>query len=311
MGRILIIGSEGQLGGELFNAITKKHGTDSVVCSDLLNKFPDKKRIFEALDGTDKDAIRRAIKKHEVTVVYQLAAILSAKGEQNPMQAWDINMMALLNVLELGVEMKLAQVYWPSSIAAFGPNTPTTNTPQYTIMDPSTVYGMSKMVGELWCRYYFDRYGLDVRSLRYPGIISFKTPPGGGTTDYAIEIFHAAVKGEKYSCFLGPNTSLPMMYIDDAIRATLELMEAPKEKIKNRTSYNLAAISFTPEEIANEIKKQFPAFTWDYKPDFRQKIADSWPRSINDAEARKDWKWKHKYDLAKMVDVMINGVKSL
>jgi nucleoside-diphosphate-sugar epimerase len=307
---ILIIGSEGQLGSELYDALVLKYPSAKVVCSDIRNAFPDKERNFEILDATDAPALDRIIEKYQISQIYHLAAILSARGEQNPLWAWDINMRGLLVVLEAGVKHKIHRMYWPSSIAAFGPNTPRVQTPQQVVMDPNTVYGMSKQVGELWCRYYFEKYGLDVRSLRYPGIISYKTLPGGGTTDYAIDIFHKALKGEKFTCFLGPETPLPMMYIDDAIRATLELMEAPTEQIKERTSYNLAALSFTPEQLGEAIKKAIPGFEMDYAPDFRQKIADSWPGSIDDSEARKDWGWNHQFGMDELVHVMLDGLKS-
>jgi len=307
---VLIIGSEGQLGSELFDALVTKYPHAQIVCSDIRNAFPEKNRNFEILDATDAEKLDEILSKYQITQIYHLAAILSARGEQNPLWAWDVNMRGLLVVLEAAVKHQIERMYWPSSIAAFGPNTPRVNTPQQVVMDPNTVYGMSKQVGELWCRYYFEKYGLDVRSLRYPGIISYKTLPGGGTTDYAIDIFHKALKGEKFSCFLSANTPLPMMYIEDAIRATLELMEAPKEQVKERTSYNLAAISFTPKEIGNAIKKVLPTFEMDYQPDFRQKIADSWPGSIDDTSARKDWGWKHQFGMDELVKVMLEGLKS-
>lgn len=312
MATTLIIGSEGQLGTELYSALISKQPANSVICSDLRNAFPDNtSRIFVNLDVTNSAALESIIQEHGVKCIYHLAAILSAKGEQNPQMAWHINMTGLLNVLELGVKYNLERVYWPSSIAAFGPNTPRINTPQYCVMDPNTVYGMSKQVGELWCRYYHEKYGLDVRSLRYPGIISYKTLPGGGTTDYAIDIFHQALKTKSYSCFLGPDSALPMMYIDDAIRATLELMEAPAEQVKNRMSYNLSAISFTPKELAEAIQKRIPEFQISYTPDFRQAIADSWPASIDDSAARADWGWKHNFGMDELVNVMFEGLKEL
>lgn len=312
MATTLIIGSEGQLGTELYSALISKQPANSVICSDLRNAFPDNtSRIFVNLDVTNSAALEAIIQEHGVKRIYHLAAILSAKGEQNPQMAWHINMTGLLNVLELGVKYNLERVYWPSSIAAFGPNTPRIDTPQYCVMDPNTVYGMSKQVGELWCRYYHEKYGLDVRSLRYPGIISYKTLPGGGTTDYAIDIFHQALKTGSYSCFLGPDSALPMMYIDDAIRATLELMEAPAEQVKNRMSYNLSAISFTPKELAEAIQKRIPSFEISYAPDFRQAIADSWPASIDDSAARADWGWKHQFGMDELVDVMFSGLKEM
>lgn len=312
MATTLIIGSEGQLGTELYSALISKQSANSVICSDLRNAFPENtSRIFVNLDVTNSAALEAIIQEHGVKRIYHLAAILSAKGEQNPQMAWHINMTGLLNVLELGVKYNLERVYWPSSIAAFGPNTPRIDTPQYCVMDPNTVYGMSKQVGELWCRYYHEKYGLDVRSLRYPGIISYKTLPGGGTTDYAIDIFHQALKTGSYSCFLGPDSALPMMYIDDAIRATLELMEAPAEQVKNRMSYNLSAISFTPKELAEAIQKRIPSFEISYAPDFRQAIADSWPASIDDSAARADWGWKHQFGMDELVDVMFSGLKEM
>lgn len=308
---ILIIGSEGQLGSELFDALLKKYPTATIVCSDVRNAFPEKKRNFELLDVTQADQLDGIMQSYQINQIYHLAAILSARGEQNPLWAWNINMTGLLNVLEAGVKYKIDRMYWPSSIAAFGPTTPRLDTPQDCIMDPNTVYGMSKQVGELWCRYYFEKHGLDVRSLRYPGIISFKTLPGGGTTDYAIDIFHQALKSGSYTCFLSENTSLPMMYIDDAIRATLELMEAPAQSIKTRTSYNLSAISFTPAQLAEAIKLEIPHFTINYAPDFRQKIADSWPASIDDQTARNEWGWNHHYGMKELVQVMLEGLKSI
>jgi len=310
---ILVIGASGQLGSELTLALRARYGSENVVATDIAS--PKMAELlngpFETLNVMDKDALYAIAEKYKITQIYHLAALLSAKGEQNPLFAWDLNMQGLINVLELGREKTIKKIYWPSSIAVFGPTTPKENTPQDCVMDPNTVYGISKLAGERWCAYYFDKYGVDVRSLRYPGLIGYKTPPGGGTTDYAVEIYHKAVEGASFTSFLGKGTYLPMMYIEDAIRATIELMEADAEKIKVRSSYNIAAMSFDPEEVAESIKKQFPDFKMDYKPDFRQKIADSWPSSIDDSAARNDWGWKHEYDLDKMSEVMVAGVRSL
>lgn len=307
--RILILGSEGQLGSELSAQLQQKHGIDNVICTDIRNGQPEANRKFMELDVLNADAVEQLIISENITTIYLLAAVLSAKGETNPMFAWKLNMDSLLQVLQLSVKHKVNRVFWPSSIAAFGPTTPKTDTPQHPYMDPNTVYGVSKLSGELWCQYFFTRYGLDVRSLRYPGIISWKTPPGGGTTDYAVEIFHEALKKGSYESFLHAQTSLPMMFIDDAIRATLELMEAPAHKVKERTSYNLAAMSFTPAELAEAIQKRLPDFKIGYKTDFRQAIADSWPGSIDDSAARRDWGWQHRFDLDALVDEMLNNLR--
>ena len=300
---LLIIGAAGQLGTELTAELRSIHGNANVIASDInkpsnaqLNEGP-----FEMLDATDADRLAAIIDQYKVTQVYLLAAILSAKGEQNPRFAWQLNMQSLLNVLEIAREKKLNKVYWPSSIAVFGPTSPVDHTPQDCVMDPNTVYGISKQAGERWCAYYFEKYGVDVRSLRYPGLIGYKALPGGGTTDYAVDIFHKAIKGEHFESFLSENSYLPMMYMPDAIKATIDLMEAPSENVKVRSSYNLSAISFTPQQIFEEIKKHKPDFTISYNPDYRQKIADTWPNSIDDSRARTDWNWKHQYDLAAMV----------
>lgn len=312
MPKILVTGAAGQIGSELVPALQKKYGEENVIATSL---DPDhlKKMFFsgitESLDATDKEALKTIIKKYQITEIFHLAGILSAKGEQNPELAWQVNVIGLKNILDLAREMKIEKLFWPSSIAAFGPTTPRDNTPQKTILEPNTMYGVNKVAGELLCNYYFKKYGLDVRSLRYPGIISWKTEPGGGTTDYAVAIYYEAVKGNNYQCFLKENSMLPMMYMDDAVKATIDLMEAPKENIKERTSYNLAAISFTPKEVYDEIKKHYPDFKITYEPDFRQAIADSWPKSIDDSAARKDWGWQHEYDLAKMTEVMITELK--
>lgn len=307
--RILLIGSEGQLGSELSATLIAKHGKENVICSDLRNPRPELDRRFMVLDALDKDGIEAVIRDEQISQVYLLAAVLSATGEKNPAFAWKLNMESLLSVLDLGVKYKLDRVFWPSSIAAFGPNTPKVDTPQSSYMDPNTVYGISKLSGELWCQYYFQRYGLDVRSIRYPGIISWKTPPGGGTTDYAVEIFHDALQKGSYNCFLKADTALPMMFVDDAIRGTVELMEAPTEHIKTRTSYNLAAVSFTPAELAAAIRLHMPSFNIQYAPDFRQQIADSWPASIDDSAARTEWGWNHHFDTAGIVNEMLENLK--
>jgi len=307
--RILIIGANGQIGTELTHALVQRHGREAVVTSDLA---PEGRVIgvhHEALDATEASALTAIVERHQVTQIYLLAAVLSARGEQHPKWAWDLNMKGLLNVLELARTHKLERVFWPSSIAAFGPSTPREHTPQKTVMDPTTVYGISKLAGEGWCAWYHRNHGVDVRSLRYPGLISWKTAPGGGTTDYAVEIFHAALKHGRYTSFLGADTALPMMYMPDAIRATLELMEAPADKVRERQSYNLAGISFTPAEIGAAITRRIPDFSIHYAPDFRQAIADSWPRSIDDAAAQRDWGWKGRYDLDAMVLDMLDNLR--
>jgi nucleoside-diphosphate-sugar epimerase len=290
-------------------ALREIYGESQVVASDLLCSVPmlAVSGPFEKLDVLDTKRLGKIIDQYRCTQVYHLAAILSATGEKNPALAWNVNMAGLLNVMELAREKKLKKVYWPSSIAVFGPHTPSQQTTQYTVMDPNTVYGISKQAGERWCEYYFQKYGIDVRSLRYPGLISYKTPPGGGTTDYAVEIYHKAMEGEAYECFLSENTYLPMMYMPDAIKATLQVMEADAEKINVRSSYNIGALSFSPKEIAAEIRKHIPTFEVHYQPDFRQKIADSWPSSIDDSVARKDWNWQPQYSLSTMTkDILVN-----
>ena len=303
--KILIIGAGGQIGIELAQELSLLYGSSSVIVADLKPIPALENNPFEKLDILDKDALLNVVKKHGIQQIYLLAALLSATGEQNPMFAWKLNMEGLFNVLELAREKHISKVYWPSSIAVFGPTTPRQNTPQYTVMEPSTVYGISKQAGERWCEWYFNKHGVDVRSLRYPGLIGWKSAPGGGTTDYAVHIFHQALKTKSYECFLSNDTALPMMHMEDAIRATIEIMHAPAEQIKIRGSYNLAGISFTPEQIANEIKKHIPDFTISYNPDFRQAIADSWPQSINDEFAQKDWNWQIKYDLPMLVNNML------
>lgn len=310
--KILVIGSNGQIGTELVLNLRSRYGEDAVIASDihqpghaLLKDGP-----FELVNVLDKEILLAVFKSHQPTQVYLLAAILSATGEKHPKMAWDLNMTGLLNVLDLAVQYKTEKVFWPSSIAVFGPHSPRENTPQFCVMDPNTVYGFSKLAGERWCEYYYLKHGLDVRSLRYPGLIGWRSDPGGGTTDYAVNIFHEALASNKYESFLSADTALPMMYMDDAIRATLELMDAPAEKLSIRSSYNLAGISFTPQQLAAEIKKHLPGFEISYADnDPRQAIADSWPKSIDDTQAQQDWGWKVKYDLAAMAADMLKNLK--
>ncbi len=299
--KILVIGSSGQIGTELVEGLRDRFGSEQVVASDIKEPQSKQDGPFVLVNAMDRHGIERILDKHGITEVYLLAALLSATAEKDPAFAWKLNMESLLIILELAREGRLKKVYWPSSIAAFGPTTPKDATPQHTVTEPSTVYGISKLAGEGWCSYYHQRYGVDVRSIRYPGLIGWKSAPGGGTTDYAVHIFHEAIKHGRYTSFLGPESTLPMMYMPDAIRATIELMEAPTERIKVRTSYNLGGISFNPQEIAAEVAKHVPGFTISYAPDERQAYADSWPRSIDDTEARNDWGWKPAYDLAAMV----------
>ncbi len=311
MDKILIIGACGQLGTELTLKLRELKGKENVIASDLrmhpVELISD--GVYEQLDIMDKDRFQYLLEMYDIKEVYHLAAVLSAKGEQNPEFAWKLNMESLLTVLEAG-KKRLKKIYWPSSIAVFGPDTPKENTPQNTIMSPNTVYGISKLAGERWCEYYHEKYGVDVRSLRYPGLIGYKALPGGGTTDYAVDIFYKAIEGVKYDCFLSEDSMLPMMFMDDAVKATIDLMESDPEKVRVRSSYNLAAMSFTPKEIFVEIKKQYPDFEIEYNPDFRQKIADSWPGSIDDSAARKDWSWQHAFGLPELVEVMITNLKS-
>ena len=307
--KILVIGASGQIGVELTLALRKIYGGANVVASDLReeNELLKGSGPYVSLDVMNKEMLHVQIIRQNITQVYLLAAILSATGEKNPPLAWHLNMQSLLNVLDIAKEENLTKVYWPSSIAVFGPTSPKIDCPQYTIIEPTTVYGISKYAGEFWCNYFHQRYGVDVRSLRYPGLISYKSSPGGGTTDYAVEIFHAAKEKQQYTSFLREDTHLPMMYMPDAIRATIELMEAPSEKIKVRTSYNLSGMSFSPVEIGNEIRKHIPGFHLDFNPDYRQQIADSWPKSIDDSNAREDWGWKPEFDLTKMTaDMLMN-----
>jgi nucleoside-diphosphate-sugar epimerase len=312
MERILIIGANGQIGSELVDALARQHGAGNVVASDIGTNNVYNAARYERLDVLDKASLAAFIAAENITQVYQLAALLSATGEQAPLKAWTLNMDGLLNILEIARERGEAghplRVFWPSSIAAFGPNTPAENTAQYTVMDPTTIYGISKLAGERLCEYYFTKYGVDVRSIRYPGIISYKSPPGGGTTDYAIAIFHAALRGERYDCFLGPETTLPMIYMPDAIRATIELMDAPAETIKIRSSYNVAGVSFNPRELAVAIAQQRPDFRIAYTPDSRQAIADSWPRSLDDSQATADWGWHAQHGIESMVADMLANI---
>ena len=306
--KILIVGSQGQIGLELTQELRAIYGNDNVIASDV--KAPEQSNgPFETLDVMDKNRLDEIFKKHNVTQVYLLAALLSATAEKNPRFAWDLNMEGLFNVLNAAKEGVLKKVYWPSSIAVFGPTTPKKNTPQYTVMEPNTIYGISKQAGERYCEYYNQKYGVDVRSIRYPGLIGYKSAPGGGTTDYAVHIYHEALKNKKYECFLSADTELPMMYMPDALKATIILMEAPAEQVKIRSSYNVAGMSFNPEEIAAEIRKYIPDFSISYNPDLRQAIANSWPQSIDDTHAKADWGWKPQYDLAGMTKDMLENLK--
>ncbi len=311
MDKILVIGSSGQIGTELVMELRSLYGAGNVVACDLKASAQEvmESGAFESLDVLDKQKLYEVIKKHNITHVYLLAALLSATAEKNPMFAWKLNMESLFNILELAREGRIKKIYWPSSIAVFGPTTPRLNTPQYTVVEPSTIYGISKQAGERWCEWYFKKYGVDTRSLRYPGLIGWKSAPGGGTTDYAVHIFHEALKTNSYECFLSENTVLPMMYMPDAIRATIEIMDAPSEKIKIRGAYNLAGTSFSPKEIALEIGKKLPDFQISYNPDFRQQIADSWPASIDDAQAKEDWGWKPQFDLLGITSDMLHHLK--
>ena len=308
---ILILGACGQIGTELTLALRQKYGNESVVASDIrrsdLAELQD--GPFEILDASDADALRTVCEQYKVHTVYHLVAMLSATGEKFPMKAWDLNMQSLLHVLELAREGVIQKIFWPSSIAVFGPTTPKEHTPQQTIMEPSTVYGISKLAGERWCEYYFNKYGVDVRSIRYPGLISWKSQPGGGTTDYAVEIYYKALEEGRYTSFLSEHRALPMMYMDDAIRATIELTEAPAEQVKIRSSYNLAGISFDPVTIAASIAGHIDGFEMDCVPDFRENIAASWPASIDDSAAQADWNWQPEYDLEAMTAAMLGNLK--
>ncbi|WP_179374925.1 NAD-dependent epimerase/dehydratase family protein [Winogradskyella wichelsiae] len=308
--KILIIGACGQIGTELTTKLREIHGVDNVVASDintrnleLVNAGP-----FVILDAKNFNAIKDCCISHKIDTIYLMAALLSATGEKYPMEAWDLNMNSLFHVLNLAKTKQIKKIFWPSSIAVFGPTTPREHTPQHTICEPTTVYGITKQVGERWCEYYYNKYDVDVRSIRYPGIISHKALPGGGTTDYAVEIYHEAIKKGKYESFLSEKTHLPMMFMDDAIKATIDIMSVPSKDLTIRSSYNLSAISFTPEDIANSIKAEIPHFTITYKPDFRQEIADSWPSSIDDSVARKDWNWSHDFNLERMTSEMLTNL---
>lgn len=309
--RILVIGACGQIGVELTLALRKIYGGANVVASDLREEHDLLKGTgpYVSMDVMNKEMLHVQIIRQNITQIYLLAAILSATGEKNPPLAWNLNMTGLLNVLDIAREEKIQKVYWPSSIAVFGPTSPKKECPQQTVIEPTTVYGISKFAGEFWCNYFHQRYGVDVRSLRYPGLISYKSAPGGGTTDYSVEIYHEALEHKKYQCFLHEDTYLPMMYMPDAIRATIELMEAPADNISIRTSYNISGMSFSPKEISESIKVHIPDFSISYKPDYRQAIADSWPQSIDDSVARNDWGWKPEFDLQRMTDDMFKNLK--
>lgn len=313
MDKILVIGSSGQIGTELVAELRTIYGQNNVVASDIKPADADQLALgpYEVLDALDKDKIFETVKRHGITQVYLLAALLSATAEQKPAFGWKLNMESLFHVLELGREKHIKKIYWPSSIAVFGLTTPRENTPQFTVIEPTTVYGISKQAGERWCEWYYNKHGVDTRSLRYPGLIGWKSAPGGGTTDYAVHIYHEALKNKKYTSFLSATTTLPMMYMPDALRATIEIMDAPAEKIKFRGGYNLAGMSFNPEEIAASIRKIIPEFSLDYAPDFRQGIADSWPKSIDDSVARVDWGWKPKFDLESMTQDMLVNLRNL
>ena len=309
--KILIIGSSGQIGTELVNNLRSIYGIENVIASDIKLTDQAKDGPFDILDVMDAEGLLTVVKRHKITQVYLLAALLSATAEKMPKFGWDLNMIGLFNVLDLAKEKHIQKVYWPSSIAVFGPNTPKEHTPQFTIMEPSTVYGISKQAGERWCEYYFHKYKVDVRSLRYPGLISWGSEPGGGTTDYAVHIFHEALKNQAYTCFLSENSVLPMMYMPDAIKATLDLMHADASQIKIRSSYNLSAFSFSPSQLAEEIRAFIPEFSITYQPDSRQEIADSWPKSIDSSHAEADWGWKPDYDLRAMTQDMIFHLKKI
>lgn len=304
---ILVIGAGGQVGSELVEQLRKKHGTDKVVASDI-RVLEDIEGPFEELNALDKEKLHKIVEQYQIEEIYHLAALLSANAEKQVKFAWELNMESLFYVLDLAKEKKIKKVFWPSSIAVFGPNTPREDTPQHTVTDPTTVYGISKLAGERWCEYYAKNYGVDVRSIRYPGLIGYKSMPGGGTTDYAVDIFHKALEKGSYECFLSEETYLPMMYMEDAIRATIDIMSVPSEQIKIRSSYNLGGISFSPKELAKEIKQHLPDFEIKYVPDFRQEIADSWPSSINDDASKEDWGWQLEYNLEKMTADMLSNL---
>jgi nucleoside-diphosphate-sugar epimerase len=308
--RILVIGACGQVGTELVEELAKRFGNDAVIASDV-HASANFEVPYVQLDVLNRERVRAVVLEHKITEVYHLAALLSATAEKNPEFGWKLNMEGLFSILDLAKEGLLKKIFWPSSIAVFGPTTPREDTPQKTVIEPTTVYGISKFAGELWCDYYFKRWGVDVRSVRYPGLIGYKSLPGGGTTDYAVDIFHQAIKSGSYDCFLGPKTALPMMYMSDAVKATIDIMQAPAEQIKLRTSYNIAAMSFDPAGIADEIRRHIPSFSISYTPDFRQAIADNWPASIDDTEARADWGWKHAYGLPDMVEDMLVQLRNI
>lgn len=310
--KILVIGACGQIGVELTLELRRIYGGSNVIASDLREENPLLKDTgpYVSLDVMNKEMLHVQVIRQNITQIYLLAAILSATGEKNPGLAWHLNMQSLLNVLEIAKDENISKVYWPSSIAVFGPTSPKKNCPQQTIIEPTTVYGISKYAGEFWCNYFHQRYQVDVRSIRYPGLISYKSQPGGGTTDYAVEIFHDALEDKKYTCFLEKDTYLPMMYMPDAIRATIELMEADASKISVRTSYNISGMSFSPAEIADEIAKHIPGFVIEYEPDYRLQIAESWPQSIDDSVAKKDWGWKPRYDLSSMTEDMLKNLQN-
>ena len=309
---ILVLGASGQIGSELIEKLRTVYGSAHVVASDIRNGSPSLMNSgpFEIIDATDKEAIFAIVKKYNVTQIYLLAAMLSATGEKFPQKAWNLNMTSLLAVLDLAKDKHINQVFWPSSIAVFGATSPKIHTPQKTIMEPSTVYGISKISGEFWCNYYHEKYGVDVRSLRYPGIISWKTKPGGGTTDYAVDIFFKALEQGSFECFLSEDTCLPMMYMEDAVNATVQIMQVNANQINIRTSYNLSAMNFTPKELASAIHQHLPNFTISYKPDYRQAIADSWPDSIDDTKAREDWGWSPNYTLSKMTKDILENLQA-
>ena len=311
MGKTIIIGAGGQIGTELTLALRNQYATDQIIAADIKEVAPTliQDGPYVQMDILNRDAVRSYIIDNQIETVYLLAALLSATAEKNPDFAWKLNMEGLFAILDLAKEEYVKKIFWPSSIAVFGPTTPADNTPQHTVMEPSTVYGISKQAGERWCEYYYNKFGVDVRSIRYPGLISYKSPPGGGTTDYAVDIFYKAKKEGKFTCFLSKDTALPMMFMDDAIRATIQLMDAPASRLRIRSAYNLGGISFTPEEIASSIKNHLPSFEMTYEPDFRQAIADSWPNSIDDSYAQADWEWKLGFDLERMTEVMLKNIQ--
>jgi nucleoside-diphosphate-sugar epimerase len=311
MGKTIIIGAGGQIGTELTLALRNQYTKDQIIAADIKDNAPEliQDGPYIQLDILNREAVRNYIIDNHIETVYLLAALLSATAEKNPDFAWKLNMEGLFTILDLAKEGHVKKIFWPSSIAVFGPTTPADNTPQHTVMEPSTVYGISKQAGERWCEYYYNKFGVDVRSIRYPGLISYKSPPGGGTTDYAVDIFYKAKQEGKFTCFLSKDTALPMMFMDDAIRATIQLMDAPADRLRIRSAYNLGGISFTPEEIASSIKHHLPSFEISYEPDFRQAIADSWPNSIDDSYAQADWDWKLGFDLERMTEVMLKNIQ--